>query len=230
MTDTTGASAAPQEEDLFANAQAPAQGQPPGAAPQSPLPPLHADLHDPRGMGMEPIIEIPDATLALAVAGSSGGHMGGVIACAYAGELHVGSKKIDIWGYGGAKSVETLNAFGICRALDEVYAEREGDDLHVCVLALKVGFMRFVKTHVPEWERNGGRNPQGEVPDAYDEWRRLWQMANIGKLSVDLATPGQFGLKRLQTKAKELAEIAHWKGAFNTAIIMSCGTNFETAK
>lgn len=180
-------------------------------------------------MRMAPIIETPDATLALAVAGSTS-RLGKVIACAYAGEVRIGQKTIEIWGYGGARSVETMNAFGICHALEEVYAEQDRDEPRIHIFAPAIGFMRFVNDHAPDWELRGGKNPQGEVPDAHEEWRRLWQIAHIGTLSVGKATLSQFGLKRVRAEAKRLAEVAHWEAAFNTAGIARQGNNFGVAK
>src|SRR5271169_5646302 len=54
---------------------------------------------------------------------------------------------LDIWGYGGARSPETLNAYGICHALDEAFAELADDAFSLHIWASTTGFLRFIKEH-----------------------------------------------------------------------------------
>jgi hypothetical protein len=169
-----------------------------------------------------------DAMLTMAVA-HAGDHVRGIAAAAYAGELHVGNRSIEIWGYGGAKNVETLYAHGICHAIEEILLDREDDDFRFHVWVAAIGFAIYIRKYMPIWDANGGKNSSGRVPDAYDEWRRLWIMSNLGKLSIDKITPSKLGLGRIEEEVSRIAEIAHQRAAYRQVGIAKSGCDFKSA-
>jgi hypothetical protein len=87
-------------------------------------------------------------------------------------------RSIELWGYGGAKNVQTLYAYGICHAIEEIAADAGNDNVKCHAWLASIGFLENLYKFMPAWIANGGRNSSGKVPDAYDELKRLWIATN----------------------------------------------------
>ena len=176
---------------------------------------------------MEFTVQHFDGPLRMAVAHSGDFHYG-VAAGAYAGTLNLGGKQIELWGYGGIRNTETLNAYCLCVAVEELLADIPADSFRLLVIANSIGFMRYIRKLVPTWMSRGGLNSAGKVPDAYEEWHRCTVLANLGHLDVIQQRLSE-GLNFVDEQASRIAKIGHEHGPYESVGIVRYGIGFDTA-
>jgi hypothetical protein len=161
----------------------------------------------------------------LAVQGH-GTHEQGVIACAYAACVRIGDAKHWVWGYGGTKNTETFYVHGLASACQELFAHSEADQPSMAVYAYTVKFIENVIRLTPIWMANDGKNKLNETPDAYEEYKYLYGLLQLGKLGITKMTPGNSfqELPMAKELAGRLARKAHSSGAGLRCGIVACGS------
>jgi hypothetical protein len=178
-------------------------------------------------------IEESEVTLTMAVSlYDKGGRLNQVAAGAYAGYLEEGGKDpIEIWGYGGEKNSQVMNAYGLSHAIEEIVASREGDDpFRLRVFVRKSGFVSYFKEYTPRWFAEDSGSASLRKHDAAEAWKRAAMMLVEGKITINEQNPPSASLTRIQKQARRIANTAHKIGVHHHTGIANSGVGFETAK
>lgn len=132
---------------------------------------------------LEPIIEHGNVVF-LATKGGSDWSADGRVAGAYAGIFTAPALEQPFWGWGGVANPLILYAYGIAHAIEVHSAHSDEPDPHITVIAPSASVIAFLKDNVSGWIANNGKKKNGDVPDAYPEWKRCYELFLLGNLEV----------------------------------------------
>ena len=176
-------------------------------------------------MSFQPTIKKPGPKCMLAVEGH-GTHDKGVIACAYAACVQIDGHNHWVWGYGGTKNTETFYLHGLASACRELFAYSEADKPAMEVYAYTIAFIDNVRRFTLGWMKNDGKNKLDKIPDAYEEYKYVYNLLDLGKLRFTRLTPGSSfpELPIAKDFAGRLARKAHSSGAELRCGIVASGS------
>jgi hypothetical protein len=155
-----------------------------------------------------------------------------VAAGAYVGYFRSDKNMVPFWGYGGVVNTETLFAYAICHAIDEHMAESDKDTFEFTVFIRSGGQMKYLNDYIPAWIANNGKNSSGNVPDAYLEWKRCYELYSLGQLRV-VKTDGEDSkdtMKELHAVVSMASKVAFRNGANKRLGIVKYGNGFNDIK
>lgn len=180
------------------------------------------------GAGIMPMMMEPcDAILTLACSGHPA-RRNGVQAGAYAGLLtgpEIG--RMELWGYGGARTMETPPVWGVEHGLEELLAHSIKEKPFLQVFVPSVGFMQHVE-RVTEWMKNDQLNASGKTPDAYDDLKRFNALRWLGRVRIDAIGENEGSMAAVSTQARRIKDIAFQRGANKSAGLVFQATDWGT--
>lgn len=163
-----------------------------------------------------------DASVSLAVEGfdNPSGTRSGAYACVVDTD-----RRYELWGIAGIRNTETLYAYGLHHALNVILYSIEKDDPSVLAWVPSTGWQKYVKTYVPRWIANGGKNSSGKIPDGYDAWKYLHDIETHVRISYERSTPkrGMLDVTRCHEAAKRFARLAHERSAHRQVGVLQDG-------
>lgn len=96
-------------------------------------------------------------------------------------------------GSGYVSNSETLFAYGVMHVLDDIILDEleeisgDGDNFRLNVTVRNSGTEKYLDEHVVKWLRQAELKGDGNRPNSFSTWKRIYALSNLGKIALNKA-------------------------------------------